>query len=216
METTQTARPNLVVLTAQQLYTAASLREIGELIYQVRVPMAFGGMIFTQLPDLPTRITGHYLGATIEGALQRVDELLFPVRLPQAAPPIPLAYEIALEDFRIHQAHIEAELWHMLGDSGMPHALLRRANINFSRDIIAALTLGNIKYLGVDLNWIKGLLTNHYQMPESLVTRYLAAYREAAERHLHADEPLLTNWLNHILALEGEQGVEEFGIGGQL
>lgn len=206
--TTQTARPHLVILTAQQLYTAASLREIGELIYQVRVPMAFGGMIFTQITDLPTRITGHYLGATLEGALQRVEDLFFPARLPQAASPLSLHYEIALEDFRLHQVHIEAELWRTLGASAMPHALLRKANFNFSRDIIAALTLGDITYLGIDLNWIKGLLTNHYQIPESMVTLYLAAYLEAAQAHLQEQNNVLTHWLKRILEREAHKTVE--------
>lgn len=206
--TTQTARPHLVILTAQQLYTAASLREIADLIYQVRVPMAFGGMIFTQIADLPTRITGHYLGATIEGGLQRIEDLLFPARLPPVAPPLSRPYEIALEDFRLHQVHIEAELWRILGTSKLPHPLLRKANINFSRDIIAALTLGDINYLGIDLNWIKGLLTNHYQMPEDMVTRYLTAYLEAAREHLQEQSSVLTTWLQHILAVEGHEAVE--------
>lgn len=201
VQTTQTARPHLVILTAQQLYTAAGLREIGDLIYQVRVPMAFGGMVFTQLPELQQAITGHYLGSNIEGALQRVDELLSPPRLPAPTAPLTTDYEEALQYFRLQQAPIEAYLWHNLGASGMSHSLLRKANINFSRDIIAALTLGNIDYLGVDLEWIQGLLTNHYQMPKMMVTRYLTAYLQAAEIYLHDHAPLLINWLRRVLTL---------------
>lgn len=200
--TTQTARPHLVILTAQQLFTAASLREIGDLVYQVRVPMAYGGMIFTQIPDLHQRITGHYLGATFEGALQRVDELLFPTRLPQPAPPLAPVYEKALHHFRLQQARIEAEIWHNLAAIDMPPALLRKANLNFGRDIIAALTLGNIDYLGVDLHWIQGLLTNHYQMPDTMVRRYLVAYLEAAELHLAGQCDLLLDWLRRLLERE--------------
>lgn len=202
VQTTQTARPHLVILTAQQLYTAASLREVGDLIYQVRVPMAYGGMIFTQIPDLQQRITGHYLGPTIEGALQRIDELLSPARLPLPTPPITAEYEEALQYFRLQQAPLEAQLWRTLASSGMSHTLLRKANINFSRDIIAALTLGNIDYLGVDLHWIQGLLTNHYQLPDMMVTRYLTAYLEAAEQHLQHHAAMLIDWLQRVLKLE--------------
>ena len=200
--TTQAARPHLVILTAQQLFTAASLREIGDLVYQVRVPMAYGGMIFTQIPDLHHRITGHYLGATIEGSLQRVDELLFPTRLPQPAPPITPAYEKALHHFRLQQATIEAKLWRDLASLDMPPALLRKANLNFGRDIIAALTLGNVDYLGLDLHWIQGLLTNHYQMPNTTVKRYLIAYLAAAELYLVGDGDLLLDWLRRLLERE--------------
>ncbi|MCE7988703.1 MAG: MerR family transcriptional regulator [Caldilinea sp. CFX5] len=202
VQTTQTARPHLVILTAQQLYTAASLREVGDLIYQVRVPMAFGGLVFTQLPDLPQAITGHYLGVNLEGALQRVDELLSPPRLPTPAAPITAEYEEALQYFRLQQATIEAQLWHSLAASGMTHALLHKANINFSRDIIAALTLGNIDYLGADLAWVQGLLTNHYQLPPLMVSRYLTAYLQAAEMHLHDHAAMLINWLRRVLTLE--------------
>jgi len=204
--TTQTARPHLVILTAQQLFTAASLREIGDLVYQVRVPMAYGGLIFAQIPDLHQRITGHYLGATLEGALQRVDELLSPTRLPQPAPPLAPAYEKALQQFRLQQAPIEAELWRNLAALDMPPTLLRKANLNFGRDIIAALTLGNVDYLGIDLQWIHGLLTNHYQMPDTMVRRYLLAYLAAAELHLDGHSDLLLHWFRRILKRETPYG----------
>lgn len=210
VQTTQTARPHLVILTAQQLYTAASLREVGDLIYQVRVPMAYGGMIFTQHPDLQQAITGHYLGSHIEGALQRVDELLSPPRLPAPAVAIAAEYEEALQYFRLQQAPLEAHLWRNLANSGLSHSLLRKANINFSRDIIAALTLGNIDYLGIDLEWVQGLLTNHYQLPAVMVTRYLAAYLQAAEIYLLDHAEMLINWLRRVLALEASpNGVHE-------
>ena len=48
-------RPNLVILTAQQLHTAASLLEMAEVLYSERVPVAFGGLIFTEVPDLHLR-----------------------------------------------------------------------------------------------------------------------------------------------------------------
>ncbi len=202
--TTQKARPNLVILIAQQIYTAASLREIGDLIYAERVPMAFGGMIFNQLPDLQHRVTGHYLGASIEGAVQRVEELLFSARLPQAAPPLSAEYREALQHFRLQQAAIEAEIWRSSGASTMSHELLHKANRNFGRTTIAALTLGNIDYLGADLHWIQGLLNNHYQMPPSMITHYLAAYRTAAQSQLKEHGKVLIDWLSRILRQEGD------------
>lgn len=202
VQTTQTARPHLVILTAQQLYTAASLREVGDLIYQVRVPMAYGGMVFTQLPELQQAITGHYLGANIEGALEKVEDLLSPPRLPTPTSALTSGYDEALQYFRLQQASIEAHLWRTLAASGMSHSLLRKANISFSRDIIAALTLGNIDYLGSDLEWIQGLLTNHYQLPPLMVTRYLTAYLQAAEIHLQDHADMVIDWLRRVLDME--------------
>ncbi|MBX3013588.1 MAG: MerR family transcriptional regulator [Caldilineaceae bacterium] len=197
--TTQTARPNFVVLTAQQLFTAASLRELSDLLYQVRIPMAFGGMIFTRISDLHTRITGHYLGPHIEEAVQRVEDLLFPIRLSQPALPLTQQYEEALFHFRQQQASIEAELWRTINSSGLSPTMLHKATFNFSRNITAALQLGNIDYLGVDLHWIQGLLTNHYQMPQAIVARYLASYLAAAEKILNSSGSILIQWLKRIL-----------------
>ncbi len=205
--TTRKARPNLVILIAQQLYTAASLREMGELIYQERVPMAFGGLIFNQLPELQSRITGHYLGISIEGAVQRIEDLLFSARLPQVTQPLTMDYAEALEHFRVQQASIEAELWRNMAVTSMPHTMLHKANNNFGRTIIAALTLGNIEYLGADLHWIQGLLTNHYQMPATMVIHYMAAYRIAAQSQLKGHGKVLIDWLNRILMQEGYPAV---------
>ncbi|MGL4650388.1 MAG: MerR family transcriptional regulator, partial [Caldilineaceae bacterium] len=47
-ETLATTRPSLVILTAQQLHTAASLLEMGEVLLQQRVPLAFGGLVFNR------------------------------------------------------------------------------------------------------------------------------------------------------------------------
>ncbi len=206
--TTQRVQPHLVILIAQQLFTAASLRELGELIYQERVPMAFGGMIFNQIPDLQSRVTGHYLGASIEGAIQQVEDLLSSERLPQPTLPITADYVETLEAYRLQQASIEAELWHndlwhKLGISRIHHTLLHKANSNFSRTIIAALTLGNVDYISVDLHWVQGLLTNHYQTSAALITQYLTAYLAAAQSQLQGRGNVLIDWLTRILTQEG-------------
>lgn len=197
--TTQTAKPQLVVLTAQLLFTAAGLRELADLFYTVRVPMAYGGMIFTQLPALQQAISGHYLGNTLDYAVEQIEGLMTTPRLPPQATPLSRHDEEALQHFRLHQALIEAEVWQTLSDSGISHALLRKANINFSRDIIAALSLGNIQFLSPDLVWLKGLLINHYQMPEGQIYTYLAAYLQAVRSQLNGRGAVLYSWLQEVL-----------------
>lgn len=206
--TTRRTRPNLVILIAQQLFTAASLRELGELIHQEGIPMAFGGMIFNQLPELPERVTGHYLGSSIEGAIQQVEGLLASGKLPETAVALPAAYVKTLEQYRLHQASIEAELWrsqiwHRLGISRIHHTLLHKANSNFSRTVIAALLLGDIDYVSPDLHWVQGLLSNHYQTSAALITQYLTAYLEAARSQIQDQGNVLIDWLTRTLAQTG-------------
>lgn len=200
--TVEAANPQLVLLTAQLLFTAAGIREMGELIHEARVPMGYGGLIFTQLPELYNHITGHYLGNTIPGAIATIEQLMITQRLPLPIAPLAPHHEETLTNFRSHQALIDAEVWRSFGNGAMPHSLLRKANINFSRDIIAALALGDIRYLGIDLAWIKGLLMNHYQIPETLVTDYLQAYLNATETVFNGHGPVLSNWLRQILQEE--------------
>jgi hypothetical protein len=197
--TIQAAKPQLVVLTAQLLYTAVGVRELGELMYEARVPMGYGGLVFTQLPALQQHITGHYLGSKIDQAVNAIEQLMNKPSVASAVDPLSLRYAEALEQFRLHQAQIETEIWRTFGSGHMSHTLLRKANINFGRDIIAALALGDINHLGLDLPWIKGLLKNHYQLPESAINNYLHAYLEATEVALSSHSPILINWLKQIL-----------------
>lgn len=198
--TVQTTKPQLVILTAQLLATAVGIRELGELIYEADVPMGYGGLVFTQLPALRSQIMGHYLGNTIFGGIEVVEHLMTNPHPPMPVAPLPSPHVDALTHFQAHQAAIDAEVWRSFGNrSNMPHALLRKANINFSRDIIAAMALGDIRFLGVDLPWVKGLLMNHYQMPEAVITSYLDAYLEATERVLNGQGTMLINWLREIL-----------------
>lgn len=202
VHTIETAKPQFVILTAQLLFTAAGLRELGELIYQVRVPMGYGGLIFTQLPALQERVTGHYLGDSLDTAVERIEQMMMAPHLPLPVVPLTTQEQEALTRFRQNQARIEAIVWQNFADVGLSHSLLRKANINFARDIIAALTLGDIRYLAPDLQWIKGLLTNHYQMPEEMVMNYLATYLRAAEEELNGQGLFFINWLEQILQEE--------------
>jgi len=201
--TTEHAKPQLVILTAQLLFTAMSLRELGEILYEARIPMGYGGLIFSQLPALQKQITGHYLGDSVEDAMTIIESLMLMPRLALPASSVEPPVAAVLEEFRLHQAEIESEIWRQFGNGHLSHSLLRKANINFSRDIIAALSLGDIQYLGVDLPWIKGLLKNHYQLPESVINLYLHAYLESIDHVLGERGQLLTDWLRQILE-EGE------------
>ncbi len=199
VETIERVQPQLIILSAQQLVTAVGIRELGEHIYAAEVPMGYGGLIFTQLPELQRQITGHFLGNTISGALEVAEQLMAMPRLPLPAPPLPTHHDEALTYFQAHHAEIDAEVWRRASELSMPHKMLQQANINFSRDIIAALTLGDIRFLGVDMAWIKGLLWNHHQMPEQAIQEYLQIYLRATEHVLQGRGAILINWLQQIL-----------------
>jgi hypothetical protein len=109
-------------------------------------------------------------------------------------------YKEALDHFRSRQAMIEADIWeHISGQ--MPKRLLAVANLSFGRNIIAALTLGNMDYLNPDIDWIEGLLVNHHQMPAEALEGYLNTYYEATVRHLDQQGYAVIEWLSRLLGV---------------
>ncbi len=195
--TIATAGPQLVILSAQQLHTAATLLEMAQLLHREQVPLAFGGAIFNSLPALRTRIPGHFLGDRLDVTPQGVEQLLTAPRLTSPPPAGQGATEQhyqALTHYRERQSLIEARVWELIKTENISHDHLAYANIQLARNIIAALTLGDIQLVGPNLTWIEGLLSN-YQMPTEQLHHYLKAYYQATKLHLDKRGQMIVDWL---------------------
>lgn len=199
--TLATVRPSLVVLTAQQLYTAAGLLEMAEILFRERVPLAFGGQVFTEVPELPKVIPGYYLGDKLEHVVGQIEQIMTHLRPVPAQRQISYDYKEALDHFCSRQASIEAELWARMEDV-IPKRLLAAANQCFGRNIIAALTLGDMDFLTPDIDWVEGLLVNHHQMPPHVLEHYLNAYYDACVHHLGEPGFVVLEWLSRLLGRE--------------
>lgn len=193
--TVQTTTPKLVIFTAQQLYTAATLLDMAQLLQQERIPMAYGGRIFHLMPELTRVIPGYYLGDSVEKSLYAVEQIMLNPHVQQSGRQPPEEYRVAREHFLQHQADIEALVWNEIGDVDIPHRRLATANTIFGRMIQAALDLGNLDYLGPDLDWIENLLVNHHQIPADHLADYLRTYRDAAQASLDDRGALIVEWL---------------------
>jgi DNA-binding transcriptional MerR regulator len=199
METTlETVHPDLVLLTAQQLHTAASMLEIARFLYNQHVPLAFGGLIFNLLPSLKERIPGHFLGNDLAEVPQVVENLLRFQPAPPAAAPPPASYQTALHSFQERQSQIEAALWSVMKQHGMPYEHFVNANMQLAKNITAALTLGDMRYIGVELAWIEQLLSN-YNWPPDALKLYLAHYRAAAEQFMNGDGRPVLAWMQAVI-----------------
>ena len=76
---------------------------------------------------------------------------------------------------------------------------LNAAGYNLSRNIIAALTLGDMSFLQDDIGWVEGLLTN-YQLPKSIFHNYLYAYQQATLEQLDERGKPVIDWLGHLVS----------------
>lgn len=196
--TVTTTKPQLVIKSAQQLHTAATLLEVARLLQEERVPLAYGGLVFNLLPALRNRIPGYFLGESLDQAPQMVEQVL------SSPPPLPQietaseAYQQALAHYHDCQALIESQMWQVMEPQGMSYGHMTLANTNLARNIVAALALGDIDFVGVDIEWVEGLLSNH-QLPSELLNRYLTAYHQLAENHLDERGAPIIEWLGRVI-----------------
>jgi DNA-binding transcriptional MerR regulator/methylmalonyl-CoA mutase cobalamin-binding subunit len=191
------ARPTLVVLTAQQLHTAASLMEMAELLEERRIPLAYGGRIFCESPDIQRCIPGYHLGSSLEGAIQAVEQIVTAPRPKPAEKRTSSVYVEALQAFRNERASIETDVWHNMRSVDVDDETLANANTFLGNNIIAALTLCDTAFLHQDLEWFHEILVNHYQMPDEVVDQYMAEYVRALQDHLGAQSEVIVHWLSN-------------------
>lgn len=193
-ETIASTRPDLIIMTAQQLHTAAALFEAAEVLDKARIPLAYGGRIFNQTPALRRRITGYFLGEELDQAMQSVAHILSKKPPTPERDPIAASYQLARRAFRQHQAELEAAVWRILQAEDFPYEHITNANLHLARDIGAALTLGSVSFLGDEMAWVETLLLN-YEMPEELLYRYLQVYYQAARQTLPPEGGPILEWL---------------------
>lgn len=191
--------PRIVVLTAQHIQSAATLQEMGFFLERSGVRMAYGGLIFNRVPELRERIPGEFLGEHLHEAVDHLEALLAArPQIPRVPDPDP-ELVAALSHFRDRQSNIENRVWETLKESGIPYSDLETANHFLGQGISAALTLGDPAYMGDNLEWIQGLLTN-YGRNHGFLKLYLDTYRNAARDQLDPVATPIATWLDQTTA----------------
>ncbi len=193
--TVAATHPQLVLLTAQQLFTAAALLDVGNMLLRAQVPLAFGGLIFNRVPALQRVIPGYFLGGRIDSAIAEVEEIMLAPRIRAAAIAPDSLHRDTLAHFTARRAEIEGVVWQHLRTIAVPTRMLAAANLHFGRNIEAALGLGSMEYLTIDLAWIEGLLVNHVGMTPEYLQEYLEIYQQATVKVLGGQANPLVLWL---------------------
>jgi DNA-binding transcriptional MerR regulator len=192
-------RPQLLIASAQHLLTAQTLQPMSFVLARLKVPLAFGGLVFNRLPALRHHIAGHFLGESLSDLTAAVQEILHaPWPLPEVIE-TSRDYVSALEHYRDRLPAIEAETLGAL-DPKMREMIRRsEANTYLAQYLSAALALGDVNFLDSDLSWIRGLLSAH-QLPDAVLLGYLRAYRTAAQKHLDRRGTIISEWFQQALA----------------
>jgi methanogenic corrinoid protein MtbC1 len=200
-EVMRTTHPALVVSSAYQLPTAASLADMARLTASAGVPLAYSGGVLDQT-SIRDRIPGYYLGTDLRDATREVERLL-PSPPPSAPVPIlPDAYRQASAHYDERQLQIEAELAAQSPELAR-EGWFRLANRELARHISAALTLGEMDLLDKSLAWLQGMGEGE-AVPAAVLDEYIRGYTEAAHAHLDDRGGPVLAWLDQKNITERE------------
>jgi hypothetical protein len=147
-------------------------------------------------------VPGTFLGERLDQAPEAVEAvMLAPAPVAERAP-VPEALLLARDHFRERQGLIEADLVQSIGTETIHPAHLALANRELANNIAAALALGDMDYLGTDLDWLTGLLGNR-DLPVAALGEYLALYTRAAEQHMDRRAQPIIRWLDEVVHHNG-------------
>ncbi len=203
-KTVAQVKPTLVVIAAQQLHSAANLLDTAKLLQEQDVTVGYGGTVFNNIPMLRQHIPGHFLGTTLQIALQRIESLVT-VKEKSKSPTTVIDSDLhhqALQEFSARRTMIESHVWGIFNAENKPVKQLMQINADFAQTIMAALRLGNMELLGQNEGWVADLLVSYRPSPEFLHD-YLVAYHQAARIHLTESGKLIVDWLTALIVEEG-------------
>lgn len=190
------AKTDLLILTAQTLQSAATLKEVAVALGIEGIPLAYGGLIFNRNPILTRKIPGFFLGQDLRNVLTVIENLLT-----SSLSPISLTADHSIDQALIEYyleiaPAIQDRVSERLGDA-IPRAYLRIATQQLSDDITAALQLGDLAFLDGEMTWIKGLLV-HAELPPERLQVYLLEFQRAANELMDNRGQEILDWLTKV------------------
>jgi DNA-binding transcriptional MerR regulator len=190
-------RPDLVVLAAQQLVTAASLASMA--LRARGVPLAYGGLIFNYVPALRKRIAATFLGESLDEAVNKIEQLVLSPAASPTAVGVDKSHLALARLFRRARPLIEHALSVKLQKDGLQIEKIEEVNSFFGDKLAAALDLGDLALVESELDWIKGLLTSRQITADKLLP-YLTDYGHCLRAELGQEGAPITDWLNQYVS----------------
>lgn len=197
-ETVQWVKPDLFVLAAQQLTTAATLRTVVAVLQGQGVLLTYGGLVFNRIPKLRERIPAYYLGESMDSALDTVERLLSAPIAPLSGIDQELRFQELDRLFIEKRALVEHQVLAEMQQIGLNTEYLREATAFFGNEISAALALGDLTLIETDLEWVRELLSGRQASAQHL-SPYLQAYAGALDKVIGQVSAPVTAWMNAYL-----------------
>jgi DNA-binding transcriptional MerR regulator len=196
-ETVEETNPNLVVMIAQGLITAATMLRTTRLLESKGISRAYGGGIFIRNPSLRDHIPGHYLGDDLTAALETVDRILRTGQEGKSVDPLKPDYQAAYDDFQVAEPKIKADAHAKLTAIGLAGSETAYTLEQISNLIAASLSLGDIHLMDREIDWIRQYMVN-LNLPIEALARFIKIYSEAIQDELGDRGKLIIEYLDGV------------------
>jgi methanogenic corrinoid protein MtbC1 len=191
-------QPDLVLMIAQQLTTAAAILKVAHMLKQDDIPFAYGGLIFNRIPSLRTYIPAHFLGESLAGGLTKVESLL------SGSQNLPVAQDTAVtrQAFTSHyqesRPRIESIMFDVMQKYNLSIDQIGEVNTYLGDRISAAMAFSDPDLIEPDLVWLVGLFSTR-RLPLGPLTHYLDHYSEVLHMEVgEISEPIVL-WMKTLV-----------------
>jgi DNA-binding transcriptional MerR regulator len=190
----ETIKPNLVISSAQLLTSSVSLLTMAQTLFEHETPFAYGGRIFTLVPDIQNRIPGHYLGVRLEETFEQIEHIAVNKLMPENRTSTSGIYDEEHEHLLDHRKEIELKVAKNLARDGISEELSRTIVDHLNLSILSALKMGDLDFLAYDLGWLDRLLDNRLgaSTPAKSILR---EFFIVASDILNSDGQVLLEWV---------------------
>ncbi len=181
-ETARAVDASLVIMSAQRLTSAKNLQDAAATLTSRRIPVAYGGRVFNQIPELQQQIPGAFLGEAVDSGVDQIEELLAaPIRVHKRRG---ATANLLAEAYISLRPQIEAALQRTVAGQADTAVDITIANSYFGGALTAALEFGSVGYLAADMEWMDFLLTGPhlpFRGPREYFMAYAAAMRQVMD-----------------------------------
>jgi len=188
----------LVIFGAQRLVSAATLAHTAQMIQSQGTPVAFGGLIFNQIPELASKIPGIFLGNDLSRVPEAVERMAF-VRM--RLNPGSFSEDKFSEIFsliKMKRSVLEYVMNLYLTGIGLMEEYAHEISTQLLDTIQAALMLGDLEYMQPDLRWAKSLSKNR-GFSENRYLDFIKNVAEMIKRESGLNNNVVSAWLSNYI-----------------
>jgi len=192
-EAVRNAKADLVVLIAQHLMSAATLKHTSLVLDNQKIPVAFGGRIFNLRPKISDTIAGYFLGNDLLSALEELELILNGKPKKREPRGISQTYAAAHQAFVSKRAQIDWSVQESLEQFSISSEDIQTGIGFLGENIMAALQLGDMAHVSGEIDWLKGLLRSR-GVSEGQLTYFMQAYSNAVDRNINGQGSPILAW----------------------